>query len=233
MTKSIENCCDTYIESMIPWYVTHQLCEEDRVKVELHIDDCDDCAKIVREETNIAALIQGHRSSDIPSNWKIFQRQLTNSDAVHADSLKLDEHNDIAQFPGNIIHLPVINRMKTAISNPKTLRYIIAAQAAALIAIITIPNQVSFADANSEDNQIYDTLSSGEAVSDKDANTIVQFDPNLSLRDFNNLLNSHKIQIISGPTPTNAYIVKIPNDIKLESLRNDKNILIAEPISAE
>lgn len=231
MTNSIENICDTHIETLIPWFITNQLRGEELAAVEQHIGSCEDCANIVQEERKIAALVQDKQVHVIPSKWSEFQ-QLISSDLDRNDSIELEESNDITPPPSNVIRFPLFNKAKTAISKPKTLGFIAVAQAAALVAVITGPNINTIGTVN-EDNQIYGTLSSGEAPINQDANTLMQFDPSLTLKEFNTLLKSNDIEIISGPTPTNAYVVKISQDVTLESLRSHENILLAEPISAE
>ena len=233
MTKSAQNLCDTHIEMLIPWFVTNQLCEEEFATVQHHIDGCDDCAKLVEEERKIASLVQESDVNDIPSNWATFQQRLMSSDLDHSDSIGLEESDDIIPPPSNIIRFPLFNKAKTVISQPKTLGFIAAAQAAALIALISAPNIDTFSNIGDEDNQIYGTLSSAETAYGKGANTIMQFEPSLTLEEFNTLLISNNIEIVSGPTATDAYMVKISNDVTLESLRSNKNILLAEPISAE
>ncbi len=233
MTQSMKNLCDTQIEALIPWFVTNQLSEKETATVQQHIDNCADCAKLVEEESKIAALIQDSEVNEIPSNWEAFQKGLTSFDLDHSDSIELEESDDITPPPSNVIRFPLFNKAKTAITKPKTLGFIAVAQAAALVALISTPNVDTITNIGEEDNQIYGTLSSGEATVEKGANTIMQFNPSLTLEEFNALLARNNIQIVSGPTSTNAYMVKISNDVTLDNLRSDENILLAEPISAE
>ncbi len=233
MTKSLSDLCDIHIESLIPWYVTNQLCEDELVKVQHHIDDCADCAKIVEEERKIAIFIQEREANKIPSDWKIFQQQLLNFDLEHPNPMTVQSDSEIKKSPHNIIRFPILRKTKIFISKPKTLGFIITAQAAALFAIILTPDTNVFNNIANEDDQIYNTLSSDQTEPNQNINIVMQFDPSLTIEELNTLLNNNKIKIISGPTSTNAYRVKVPNDITLETLRSHENILIAEPISAE
>ncbi len=233
MTQSSNNLCDTHIEALIPWFVTNQLDAAEQATVQHHIEVCLDCAKIVDEERKIAALILENEADEIPSNWKAFQQQLISSDLDHSDSTEPEESDDIIPPPSNIIRFPLFNKAKTAISKPKTLGFIAVAQAAALAAIIAVPNSNNFNNIANEGNQIYDTLSSTELAPQQGVNIIMQFDPSLTVEEFNTLLTSNTIQIVSGPTSANAYVVKIPDDMTVETLRSKEQILLAEPISAE
>lgn len=233
MTKSAKNLCDAHIEMLIPWFVTNQLQGDELNTIQQHIDSCADCAKLVEEERKIATLVQEKETDEIPSNWEAFQQKMVSSDLNHSDSMELEESNDIIPPPSNVIRFPLFNKAKTAISQPKTLGFIAVAQAAALVAVISAPNADNFSNIANEDNQIYGTLSSSEPASGQSANAIMQFDQTLTLEKFNALLASNNIQIVSGPTSSNAYAVKVPDNVTLETLRSNKNILIAEPISAE
>lgn len=233
MTKSAKNLCDTHIETLIPWFITNQLHGDELKAVQRHIDSCSDCAKIVKEELKIATLVQENEVSKIPSKWSEFKQQLISSELDHNDSTELEESDDIAPPPSNVIRFPLFAKAKTAICQPKTLGFIAVAQAAALVAVISAPNINTLNNVGDEDNQIYDTLSSAQTIPSQAANTIMQFDSSLTLEEFNLFLTNNGIEIVSGPTPTNAYMVKISKNVTLETLRSHKNILVAEPISAE
>lgn len=233
MTKNEQNLCDTHIETLIPWFVTNQLQGDELIAVQQHIESCSNCAKIVEQERKISALVQGSEVAEIPSKWSEFQQKLMRSDLDLNDPIELEESNDITPPPSNVIRFPLFNKAKTAISKPKTLGFIAVAQAAALVAVVSAPNINTINNIENEDNQIYGTLSSGKASPSQGAISIMQFDPNITLEEFNTLLTSNNIEIVSGPTPTNAYMVKISSDVTLETLRSNKNILLVESISAE
>lgn len=241
MTNILENRCDQNIEQLIPWFVTDKLEDEDLLLISSHIASCQSCAALVKDECKLIAAIEANREEahEIPSNWDSFQKNLKATDLspndYHYVSNPPEESDFISPPPSNVIRFPLINRAKAIVTQPKTLGFIAMAQAAALVAIISIPNSPSTIGGTSEVDQNYDLLSGAGEVTSQ-ANVIMQFNPEMTIKSFNALFLSNDIELVSGPTSANAYLVKIDEnnlDAMLLKLRNNDDVMIAEPVSAE
>ena len=241
MNSIKENQCDRKIETLIPWFVMGQLQGDELKVVEDHISSCKSCAAQVDAERVLAALVQeNHKTGnfEVPSNWDMFQSKIISSDMDQSDSIGIEESDDIIPLPSNVVRFPLVSRFKEKLAQPKTLGFIAMAQAAALVAIIAVPNSdpISRIGNSNEYVQTYDTLSSGETPAEQNANAIVQFDPTMSLAEFSKLLSSHDVILVSGPTSTDAYLVQIKESDKeavLAILRKQDQVLLAESFSAE
>lgn len=237
MTKSTNNRCDQNVEHLIPWFVADKLYGEDLLLVTSHIANCRSCETLVNVERRLIAAIDESRvpAYEIPSDWENFKKNLKISDLDHCDSIPLEESNSISPPPSNVIRFPLINRAKDIITQPKTLGFIAMAQAAALVAVISIPNSPTTIGGTTEVDQNYNLLS-GEANDIPKANVIMQFNPDMTIEEFNNLFVSNDIELISGPTSANAYLVNIDKnnlDAMLQTLRNNADVTLAEPVSSE
>lgn len=249
MTNMQENLCDSKVELLIPWYVAGQLDGDDIALVETHISECASCNALVGEERKLMAAVKSNNDDiyQIPTNWENFKQQLAISDSHHNDAAEHEESETISPPLSNVIRFPLIQKAKKSITNPKTLGFIAMAQAAALVAVISVPNAPSIAPSDNiadtsaiianttEDNQDYGLLSSAKADKSK-ANVIMQLNPDMTIGALNTLLSAHNAQLVSGPNSANAYMVKITAgdfDATLSKLRGHKDVTLAEAINAE
>ncbi len=240
MTQNLNGDCSEHIETLLPWFVNGQLDNDDKTLVSKHIESCMACSKLFAEERTLAATLQDTREHNldyvIPSNWNAFQENLLSSNLDKSDSLEYQESDDISCPSSNIIRFPFFNRVKEKLSDPKTLGFIAMAQAAALVAVISIPNLKVAHDDTLQTDAEYNTLSSGDVGINQDANAIIKFQSDMTIDTLNNILKTHNSQLVMGPTSTDAYLIKIPESDKdsvLQILRSNQYIIVAEPISAE
>lgn len=246
MTNEVKKTCDTRVETLIPWFISGQLECEELAMVEDHVANCRSCAEMVKIERKLASAI-GENPMEvhmIPSDWASFHRKIRESDLDRSVRTQQEEINNNSSPSSNVIRFPLINQFKKKIAQPRTLGAIAIAQAAALVAMISIPNigvtPVQNSDLGvgetSEVDQTYGVLSSGEQISSSEANILMQFKPEMTLQEFNDIFQNQSITLISGPTSSNAYLVNIAEDDKnaqLLALRSNANVTLAEPISAE
>jgi len=241
MRNKNENSCDELIETLIPWFVMNQLQGDDLKAVEDHISSCNSCAAQVESERKLAALVQENHeieNHEIPSDWDNFQDKILSSNLSQSDSIGAEESDGIIFPSSNVIRFPLINRFKEKLVQPKTLGFIAVAQAAALVAVISLPNTNTINRIGSTDEyvQTYDTLSSAGTLTSENANAIIQFDPAMSLDKFGKFLLSNDIILVSGPTSTDVYLVQIKEDDReavLETLRSQEYVMLVESFSAE
>jgi hypothetical protein len=108
---------------------------------------------------------------------------------------------------------------------PQALRWIVAAQFAALLALGV--------HAASLDDRRGDYRVLGAAPTARAGNTLVMFRPETTEARFRRALQASGARLIDGPTSAGAYIVDVPGGAgggALAALRRDKEVTMAEPI---
>jgi len=102
----------------------------------------------------------------------------------------------------------------------------IAALATAEIALVAIGAAVvSFGQ------PAYQAL--GSAPAPASANALVMFQPNATEQQIAAALRAHGASIVGGPTPTDAYMVRVPGarrEAALSTLRSERIVTLAQPI---
>lgn len=238
MENNNPTTCDEHVTKLIPWFVTNQLDNEDLHLVSQHLETCNDCNEVVDEERALAAAVRHNCSTkttvEIPSKWDEFRANILNSDT---NNIEVSEHQEsdgiINPTPSNVIRFPVLHRAAQKLKQPKTLGYIAMAQAAALVAVISIPNTTSGPTA--ENSAEYNTLSSGEVNISQQANAIIQVKPGTAIETLEPIFAENNVKIISS-TSTSAYLVNISSDNVQDTvvaLRQNDKITLAEPIGTE
>jgi hypothetical protein len=197
-------------ERLMPWYVTGQLDPEDRLQVEAHLAECEECrAELVLERklgTEIARL-----PIDAGMDWETFSRGLDPAPLPPAPEGKV---------------LPMIRRV---LARPGRTGWFLSAQAAlvAAMAVLIVP-VLKPAPAP------YHAL--GSAPPPSTGNAIVIFRPDTSEQALRETLNANGARLVDGPTPADAYVLHLAperRDITLVRLRADHDIVLAEPINAD
>lgn len=238
MENNIINPCNEHVTHLIPWFVTNQLNDEDLILVTEHVENCADCTKIVEQERKMAAALKqsylAQNITEIPSKWEEFQAKIHNSDINNIDVHEEQESDGTSiPIPTNVIRFPTLHRVTQKLKQPKTLGYIAMAQAAALVALITIPNMTT--GPAIETNEEYNTLSNGEVNANQQANAIIQLRSGVAIEAMDSVFAENNIHIV-GVTATNAYMINISGgniEKTVLELRSNDNITLAEPIGAE
>lgn len=196
-------------ERLLPWYVTGQLDPEDRLQVEAHLAECEECrAELVLERklgTEIARL-----PIDAGLDWEAFSQRLDPAPPPPAPEGKV---------------LPMIRRV---LARPGRTGWLLSAQAAfvAAMAVLIVP---VLRPASAP----YHAL--GAAPAPADGNAIVIFRPDTSEQALRETLNANNARLVDGPTAADAYVLHLPDkrrDAVIARLRADHDIVLAEPINA-
>lgn len=194
-------------ERLLPWYVTGQLDPEDRLQVEAHLAECEECrAELLLERrlgTEVARL-----PVETGLDWEAFSR-------------RLDPASPLPE--GKVF--PMIRR---ALARPGRTGWFLSAQAAfiAALAVLIVP-VLRPAPAP------YHAL--GAAPAPANGNVIVIFRPDTSEQALRETLNANGARLVDGPTAADAYVLHLPaerREAALARLRADHDIVLAEPINA-
>jgi hypothetical protein len=73
----------------------------------------------------------------------------------------------------------------------------------------------------------------GSAPLPQSANVVAMFRSDMTEAQFTDLLQANGASLVGGPTPTDAYLLKVPagsRQLALEHLRADRHVLLAQPI---
>ncbi|WP_019833522.1 zf-HC2 domain-containing protein [Sphingomonas sp. PR090111-T3T-6A] len=196
-------------ERLLPWYVTGQLDPEDRLQVEAHLAECEECRAELMLERKL-----GGEVARLPIgaglDWEAFSRHL-------------DPAPPPAAPEGRV--LPMIRR---ALARPGRTGWFLSAQAAfiAALAVLIVP-VLRPAPAP------YHAL--GAAPTPANGNAIVIFRPDTSEQALRETLNANGARLVDGPTAADAYVLHLPaerRDAVIARLRADHDIVLAEPINA-
>jgi anti-sigma factor RsiW len=197
-------------ERLIPWYVTGQLDPDDRLQVEVHLAECEECRAELTLERKLGTEI-ARLPIDAGMDWETF-------------SSGLDTAPCQPEARGRL--LPLVRR---AIARPGRSGWFLTAQAAlvATVAVLVVP-VLKPAPAP------YHTL--GSAPPPATGNAIVIFRPDTSEQELRQTLNANGARLVDGPTAADAYVLHLPaerRDAVLVRLRADHDVVLAEPINAE
>lgn len=194
-------------ERLMPWYVTGQLDPEDRLQVEAHLAECEECRVELALErklgTEIARLPIG---ADL--DWGAFSAHLEPAPPAPQATV-----------------VPMIRRV---LAKPGRTGWFLSAQAAfvAAMAVLIVP-VIRPAVAP------YHAL--GATPPPATGNAIVIFRPDTSEQALRETLNANGARLVDGPTAADAYVLHLPEnrrDATIVRLRADHDIVLAEPINA-
>ncbi len=197
-------------ERLMPWYASGQLDPDDRLQVEAHLAECEECRADLALERKLGTEI-ARLPIDAGMDWETFSRGLETPPSEPEPRGKL---------------LPLVRR---AIARPGRTGWFLSAQAAlvAAFAVLVVP-VLKPAPAP------YHAL--GSAPPPATGNAIVIFRPDTSEQALRQTLNANGARLVDGPTAADAYVLHLPaerRDTVLVRLRADHDVVLAEPINAD
>jgi hypothetical protein len=197
---------------LLPWYVTGRIEPIDRVKVEAHLADCDEC----RGELAIERRLHGE-VAQLPLDAGLGFAELRRR-------LELSPPSP-ARRPAR-----ALDAMRRTIARPGRKGWAIAAQAAAVLLVVGIA--IPSFQQRPRPAQ-YQTL--GSAPTHPAGNLLVMFRPETSEQQLRTLITQSGARVVDGPTETGAYILLVPatqRETVATRLRAQSAVTLAQPIDA-
>jgi anti-sigma-K factor RskA len=190
-------------EDLLPWYVTGQLEEGDRTRVEEHLSSCSRCREQLTFERRMVQEFRA-QAPEVDSGWarirdRIEQRQNAPSPVRRAA-------NDL----WNVFRQPGV-----------------MALAAAQIGFLVVGGSILV----SLSQPTYRAL--GSAPTSPTANLIVIFRADATEEDIRDALKANNASIVGGPTSADAYLLRVParqRQLALARLQSNEEVQMAEPI---
>lgn len=190
---------------LIPWLISGRLEPDEKARVESHLATCEDCARELAAERELAGAV-----AELPIATGVSWSAMRD---------RLDAAARVAEIKP---YRPAWRRF--------TLRQIgafAAAQAALLAAAVSITARTSAPIAP------YHAL--GAAPVAMPGNVIVVFRPDVRESEMRRLLKDNDARLVDGPTAANAYVLHIPDAERgaaLARLHSDTAVVLVEPLDA-
>lgn len=202
-------------EELLPWYATGQLEGDELALVEQHLSGCAYCRRQLTFERRMVEEFTA-MTPEVDSGWARLKQRLE------------------APAPQEPTHAPAPHeRWRDKVANDAAAlwqtvsRPAIAALAAAQLAFVGIAGTLLY----SLSQPAYQAL--GSAPPPQSANVIAMFSPDTTESQISQLLRSNGAALVGGPTPTDAYLLRVPaasRQSALTRLRADRHVLLAQPI---
>ncbi|MBA4748281.1 MAG: zf-HC2 domain-containing protein [Sphingopyxis sp.] len=193
---------------LMPWYLTGQIDDDEAVRIAAHLDNCAECNELLRAERDL---------------------QLTaTAMPVTAD---VGWANMVSRLREEAIGAPAANvaplRQPIARRRPDSWKKWFA---------VGIGAQVAFASVLMVTIFPARFVALGAADDPMKGNLIAIFAPDTTEAKMRELLRASSAQLVEGPTAANAYVLRVPADLRdtaLKRLRAQKSVLLAEPIETD
>lgn len=196
-------------EELLPWYATGQLDAEDCELVETHLSSCAHCRRQLAAERQLI----GEFASVTPAideGWERLRR-------------RIEPQRRPAPRP--------VLRASPAVGAASLWQMFkrpqVALVAFAQLAFVIVAGSVLL----SLSRPSYHAL--GSAPPPQSANLIAMFRGDTTETEIRDLLRTNGASLVGGPTPTDAYLLRVPQQSRSEvlaRLRSDRHVLMAQPI---
>lgn len=201
-------------EELLPWYATGQLEAEEQALVERHLATCAHCRRQLAFERRMVDEFAA-MTPEIDSGWARLRERLEPQ----------------VQHPAKARESWWNKAVRDAAAAWRGLsRPAVAAVAFAQLAFVIVAGSILL----SLSRPSYRAL--GSAPPPQSANVIAMFRPDTSEVQMRELLRVSGASMAGGPTPTDAYLLRVPppsRDRALARLRADRHVLMAEPIDGD
>lgn len=191
-------------EELLPWYATGQLEADDLVLVEEHLSSCAHCRRQLAFERRMADQV-AQLTPDVDSGWERLKRRIEPQRERWSDKARREVASVWQGF----------NRPAVAAFAFAQLAFVVVA--GALLLSLSRPD--------------YRAL--GSPPPPQSANVIAMFSPDTTEAELTGLLRSNGASLVDGPTPADAFLLRVPQDSRaavLSRLRADRHVVMAEPI---
>jgi anti-sigma factor RsiW len=207
MNQTIEHDPHRDTEELLPWYVTGQLDEDERERVERHLAGCSRCEKQLRIERRLSEEFRAI-TPDVELGWQRLRTRLEPPPARRNRAAGL------------------ASRAWRAASRP-----MVATAIAAQLAIVVVAGGVF---SYIYQPPAYHVL--GSTPVPASANLVVVFKPETREEQLRHLLGANDASLVGGPTDADAYLLHVPDQSRSDAvtkLRARPEIVMAEPIDGE
>ena len=201
--------------SFLPWYVTGKLDAPDRALVEAHLSGCPDCQAELRAEQGLRAAV-AELPFEVEAGWARMRERVERASVRRSGWTALR------------------GRLGDALSGwwrgEAWLRWVAVAQ---LVVIVSLGAAVAHRSAPAAAPAAYHAL--GSAPAPAVGNVVVIFQPDISERQLRETLTANHARLVDGPTPADAYVLRVPpaeRTAALGRLRGQKAIELAEPVDS-
>jgi hypothetical protein len=196
-------------EELLPWYVTGQLDRDDLVLFEDHLSSCAHCRRQLAFERRMIDEFAG-LVPEVDAGWE-----------------RLRQRIEPQKRPVRRVSLwDKVAREASAVWQGFT-RPAVAAFATAQLAFVALAGTMLY----SLSQPSYQAL--GSAPPPQSANVIAMFSGDTTESQMNQLLRTYGASVVGGPTPTDAYLLRVPaasRETAVNRLRADRHVIMAEPI---
>ncbi|TFI56708.1 zf-HC2 domain-containing protein [Sphingomonas parva] len=205
-------------QMLLPWYAAGTLDEADRALVEAHLPDCAECRATLAAEPALREALRVE-DEDGGQGWAALQARAAAAAPV-----------------------PPRRRARRwsyrAVADPARLKWLVAAQFAALVvlAVAAVPQAPPPAPAGDGVQAAagpegrYRAL--GESGAARAGNVLAMFGRDATVEDLRRALDASGARLVDGPTAAGAYVLALPGgEAGLAALRRQRHVILAEPIA--
>ncbi|MGE5562676.1 MAG: zf-HC2 domain-containing protein [Bacillota bacterium] len=199
-------------EELLPWYATGQLEPEEQALVEKHLSSCAHCRRQLAFEREMIGQF-AQMTPEVDNGWARLRQRLQQVRPARTPQPRQSLWDRIAAQASSAWQ---------AFSRPA-----IAAIAAVQLAFVCAAGMLLY----SLSQPSYQAL--GSAPPPQSANVIAMFRSDTTASQLNALLRNNGASLVGGPTPTDAYLLRVPaksREAALERLRADAHVVMAQPI---
>jgi anti-sigma factor RsiW len=190
-------------EELLAWYATGQLEGEELAIVEQHVSSCTHCRRQLAFDRRMVVEFAA-LTPDIDSGWARVRQRLVSKERWW---------DKAARDAAAVWH--AFNRPAVAAFAVAQIGFVV--MAGALLVSLSQPD--------------YRAL--GSAPPPASANVIAMFRPDTTQAQLGNLLRTNGASLVGGPTPTDAWLLRVPASNRqavLARLRGDRHVLMAQPV---
>jgi hypothetical protein len=190
-------------EELLPWYATGQIEAEDQMLVEQHLSNCAHCRRQLAFERRMVDEFAA-LTPQVDTGWTRLRQRLESRQSWRQRAAR-----------------------ELALLQQSFMRPQVAALAFAQLAFMIVAGSMLF----SLSRPSYRAL--GSAPPPQSANVIAMFSADTTEPQLRHLLQSNGAAFVGGPTPADAYLLRVPaksRQVVLVHLRADRHVLMAQPI---
>lgn len=196
-------------EELLPWYATGQLEPEESALVEKHLSSCAHCRRQLALEHRLIDEF-ATMAPEVDSGWERLRQRI---EPERRPAPRQSWWDRAARDAAGIWD---------AFKRPP-----VAAFAFAQLAFVVIAGSILL----SLSQPSYHAL--GSAPPPQSANLLAMFRGDTTESQMRDLLRANGATLVGGPTPTDAYLLRVPPRSRtavLARLRGDRHVLLAQPI---
>lgn len=215
------------VELLLPWFISGRLEPHEADRVELHLASCESCRAELALETELAGRLKPAESSAeieaADAGWQRLMAAMANEASGSPSDTPLPAmgHDASKPWAARPLGRPWSRRLGR-VGDPANLRRLVAVQFAALavlgVALVTRPPAEP------------DFKALGAAPAAVRGNVVAKFRPDMVEAQLRRTLDAVDARIVDGPTTADAYVLQLPDIGRLQALREEPGVLMAEPI---